>query len=121
MRPKKLKSAYVYLLRSLKDSKFYLGWTTNLSRRLEEHNMGLTRSTKSRRPFEMVHYETYPTPELARKRERTLKRCPRMLYLFKRRALSKREREVVGDPTTSPKKRGLIRILVSEGTKEVVG
>ncbi len=116
-----MKTSFVYLLRSMKDGKFYLGWTTDLKRRLEEHNAGLTRSTKSRRPFELIHYEAHLSPELAKKRERTLKRCPRMLYLFKKRALNKGAKEVVGDPTTSPKKRGFIRTLVSEGTKEVVG
>lgn len=111
--PGKLKPAYVYLLRSLKDGKFYLGWTTNLNRRLEEHNMGLTRSTKSRRPFEFVHYEIYQTPELAKKRERTLKHCPRMLYLFKKRALN--------NPTTSLKKFGQSEGSAPTGAKEVVG
>ena len=108
-----MKTSFVYLLRSMKDGKFYLGWTTDLKRRLEEHNAGLTRSTKSRRPFELIHYEAHLSPELAKKRERTLKRCPRMLYLFKKRALN--------NPTTSTKKRGFIRTLVSEGTEKVVG
>lgn len=106
-----MKTSYVYLLRSIKDGKFYVGWTTDLKRRLEEHNAGLTRSTKSRRPFELIHDETYPSPELAKKRESTLKRCPRILQLFKKRALKRGARgatgdsaisgEVVGGPTTS--------------------
>ena len=91
-----MKTSYVYLLRRMKDGKFYLGWTTDLKRRLEEHNAGFVRSTKPRRPFELVYYETYPSPELAKKRERTLKRCPRMLHLFKKRALNERAKEVVG-------------------------
>lgn len=93
-----MKTSYVYLLRSMKDGKFYLGWTTDLKRRLEEHNNGLTRSTKSRRPFELVDYETYPSPELAKKRERTLKHCPRMLSLFKKRALNKGLRKAAPPP-----------------------
>ena len=86
-----MKTSYVYLLRSIKDGKFYVGWTTDLKRRLEEHNAGLTRSTKSRTPFELIGYETYSSSELAKKRERTLKHCPRMLSLFKKRTLKKFE------------------------------
>lgn len=82
-------ASYVYLLRSIKDGKFYVGWTTDLKRRLDEHDAGLTPSTKYRRPFELVGYETYGSPDLAKKRERTLKRCPRMVYLFKKRILNK--------------------------------
>ena len=91
------KESYVYLLRSLKDRKFYLGWTTDLKRRLSEHNKGLNPSTKSRRPFEMVDYEIYPTKELAKNRERSLKKNPNMLACFKRRVLvGKLQNEVVG-------------------------
>lgn len=90
-----MKTSYVYLSRSMKDGKFYVGWTTDLKRRLEDHNAGLVRSTKSRTPFELMHHETYPSPELAKKRERSLKRCPRMLSLFKKRALNERAKEEV--------------------------
>ena len=96
---------YVYLLRSLKDSKFYLGWTTDIRRRLDEHNAGLIRSTKGRRPFELIHFETYLGPVLAKARERVLKRSPRMLHYFKKRARL---------CSSIPPPRG-------GGTKEVVG
>ena len=107
-----MKTSYVYLLHSIKDGKFYVGWTTDLKRRLEEHNAGFTRSTKSRRPFELIDYEAYPSPELAKKRERTLKHCPRMLNLFKKRALNKDSRKVAGVTPLPP--------LLST-TSEVVG
>ena len=80
-------SAYVYLMRSLKDGKFYLGWTTDLKRRLDAHNRGLNQSTKSRRPFELIYYETYTTSEDAKIRERKLKHNPNMFNQFKKRAL----------------------------------
>lgn len=83
------RTSFVYLFRSLKDGKFYVGWTTDLNRRLEEHNAGLTRSTRNRRPFELVYYETYASPEEAKNRERALKRNPNMLYHFKKRGLNK--------------------------------
>ncbi len=82
-----MNQAYVYLLRSLKDKKFYVGWTTDPIRRLDAHNKGLNRSTKARRPFEMVSYEVYPDAGLAKVRERSLKKNPNMLACFKRRML----------------------------------
>jgi putative endonuclease len=70
--------AYVYLLRSLKDGNAYLGWTTNLKRRLDEHHEGLVASTKGRRPLELVSFEMYASAEQAKTRERSLKRNPNM-------------------------------------------
>lgn len=48
---------YVYVLLSLKDGKFYTGYTENLDRRIEEHTNGVTASTKFRQPFELIYYE----------------------------------------------------------------
>jgi putative endonuclease len=42
---------YVYVLLSLKDNKFYIGYTNGLKRRLKEHNQGKNVSTKLRRPL----------------------------------------------------------------------
>lgn len=75
----------VYLLQSQKDRKYYLGWTNDLLRRLGEHNEGLNPSTKSRRPFRLVGFETYLTHKEAKERERTLKRNPKMYRDFKKR------------------------------------
>jgi putative endonuclease len=41
---------YIYLIKSKKDNKLYIGLTTDLRKRLIEHNQGLTKSTKNRRP-----------------------------------------------------------------------
>lgn len=50
---------YVYILRSLKDNKLYVGKTTDLKRRLSEHNSGRVVSTKNRKPFELIFYEAF--------------------------------------------------------------
>jgi predicted GIY-YIG superfamily endonuclease len=42
---------YVYILRSLKDQGFYYGFTSDLQTKLQCHNEGLVKSTKSRAPF----------------------------------------------------------------------
>jgi len=64
---------YVYVLLSLKDSKFYIGYTDNLDRRINEHNKGLVTSTKYRRPLKLVYYEYGGTKEDAIRREGCLK------------------------------------------------
>jgi putative endonuclease len=64
---------YVYVLKSTKDSKLYVGSTTDLKRRLREHNTGKAPSTSFRRPFELIYYEAYRNIEDARNRERSLK------------------------------------------------
>jgi len=85
----------------MKNGDFYVGWTTDVNRRLKEHNAGLTRSTKFRRPFKLLGYETCPSSEAAKKRERALKHCPRMNALFKKRLLNQEGKEVAG-VTASP-------------------
>ncbi len=48
---------YVYILRSQKDHKFYIGFTQNIEERLKRHNMGKVQSTKHRKPFEIAYSE----------------------------------------------------------------
>lgn len=42
---------YTYELKSLKDNKFYVGYTQNVKLRFEQHNKGLVDSAKGRRPL----------------------------------------------------------------------
>lgn len=64
---------YVYVLKSLKDNDLYIGSTTDLKRRLREHNTGKSFSTSWRGPFELIYYEAYKSLEDARNREKALK------------------------------------------------
>ena len=66
-------SYYVYILKSKKDSKYYIGSTSDVLARLNFHNAGLQRSTKNRIPFEMILSEKYDTKEEALKREKQIK------------------------------------------------
>ena len=63
----------VYVIKSTTRDWFYVGQSNNLPRRLDHHDKGYNRSTKSYRPFELVLTEEFPTRELARKREKELK------------------------------------------------
>ena len=64
----------VYILKSLKDSKYYIGQTDNLSDRINKHNNGQVKSTKNRRPFVLVKEEIFDTRGEARKRENYFKK-----------------------------------------------
>ncbi len=65
---------YFYILHSCADNKFYYGSTSNLKRRLKEHQDGKVASTKSRLPIELIYYEAYRELGLARKRESQVKK-----------------------------------------------
>jgi len=64
---------FVYILKSLRDNKYYIGSTSNVEARLAYHNAGRQRSTKHRIPFELVYKEEYPTKEEALRREKQIK------------------------------------------------
>ena len=69
--------AYVYILRCSDDS-YYVGKTTDLRARLDEHQAGVAaKFTAARRPVEMVYAEEYETLGRAEDRERQLKRWSR--------------------------------------------
>ena len=64
---------YVYIFFSLKDRKFYTGFTTDLKDRLSRHARGEVRSTNSRRPLKLIHYEYFINEDDAKAREVFLK------------------------------------------------
>jgi putative endonuclease len=64
---------YVYILKSNKDLKRYVGLTNNLERRISLHNDGKVQATKNRRPFELIYFEEIEDRIVAVKREKFLK------------------------------------------------
>ena len=64
---------FVYILFSLKDYNFYIGFTKDIENRIKEHNSGRGTSTKYRRPFELIYYEAHYSKADAQKRERYFK------------------------------------------------
>ena len=73
MEPQKPLFYCVYVLLSLKDDNFYVGYTGDLPRRLDEHFQGRNTSTAPRCPFVLVHCEYYLAKVDAERRERYLK------------------------------------------------
>ena len=64
---------YVYVIRSKKTGEHCIGGTTDVNRRLEEHNEGKSYWTKTRTPFELVYSEAYRSLHDAKIREKKLK------------------------------------------------
>ena len=64
---------YIYILKSLKDKRLYIGYTSNLRLRYKEHCDGLVKSTANRKPLELVYYEAYSNKQDAQNREKYLK------------------------------------------------
>jgi len=64
----------VYILKSLKDTKHYIGYTSDLDRRIEDHNRGKSKSVKHRGPFKLIYKECFMTKKEALFRERQIKR-----------------------------------------------
>ncbi len=72
---------YVYILRCA-DGILYTGSTTDIDRRVKEHNAKKGGGcTKGRLPVEFVHKEPYPNRSEAQKREAQIKRWPRQKKL----------------------------------------
>jgi putative endonuclease len=64
---------YVYLIRSDKLEKNYVGHTDDLKKRVNEHKNGESKWTKRADDWRLVYYEAYTSRELATNRESKLK------------------------------------------------
>lgn len=62
---------YVYVLQA-RDKSLYFGYTSNLRRRLREHQTGRSKYTKGM-VWKLVYYESYASESDARKREERIK------------------------------------------------
>ena len=64
---------YTYILQSLKNKSFYIGYTANLKKRFEEHNKGESLASKPFRPYRLIFYEFFINKKDAKNRELYLK------------------------------------------------
>ena len=66
-------SYFVYILRSLRDKKLYVGCSNDLLERFDRHQKGGVTATKSRRPLELIYSQEFDDKTKAFQRERFLK------------------------------------------------
>jgi len=64
---------FVYIIESSKNKRIYTGITSDLSKRLKEHNNGENISTKAYKPWNILYSEEYDSRTKAAKREKYLK------------------------------------------------
>jgi putative endonuclease len=64
---------FVYILKSLKVLRYYIGSSENVARRLSDHNSGKVKSTKAYKPWEVVYLEKFNIKSDAFKREKQIK------------------------------------------------
>ena len=64
---------HTYILKSKNYKRHYIGSTSGLENRLDEHNRGKVKSTKAYKPWEIIYTEVYNTKKEAYKRELEIK------------------------------------------------
>ncbi|MFP4228603.1 MAG: GIY-YIG nuclease family protein [Salinivenus sp.] len=68
---------YVYIV-ECSDGTYYTGYTTDVERRVVEHNNGTgAKYTRGRQPVTLVHVEAYDTQSAAMQREHAIKQLRR--------------------------------------------
>ena len=75
---------FVYILKSEKSGQLYTGSTSDLRKRLSQHNLGQSTWTKGGVPWKLIYYEACLNLEDAQAREKYLKSGPGKAYLKNR-------------------------------------
>jgi putative endonuclease len=87
---------YVYLPHSITDNGFYIGYSTDLRRRLIEHKQGASFATKHRGPWKLIYYEAYIDQRDAQGRESYLKSGAGRRTILRNFRVAEQPRETVG-------------------------
>ena len=73
--------SYCYILYSSKLDKYYVGSTTDIERRLAEHNRGKEKFTSTGLPWVLVYKEAFEVLQQARQRELCIKKMKSRKYI----------------------------------------
>lgn len=65
---------YLYILQSCKNTRFYIGSTTDWARRLGEHNDGRSPYTRATKPWSIRYIKEFEYIKEAKKEEQRLKK-----------------------------------------------
>ena len=69
-----MKFYFVYIIESQENNRKYIGFTSDVFKRLSDHNSGKSKYTKAFVPWKLVYFESYSEELKARKRELQLKK-----------------------------------------------
>jgi len=84
MNPVRANMYYVYVLRSIKNERWYTGYTSDLRKRFAQHQRGESSYTKKHVPYELIYYEACINEGDAMAREKYLKTGMGKRYLKNR-------------------------------------
>jgi putative endonuclease len=73
----------VYILQSKLNGRFYIGHTSNIKKRLLEHNSGLTYSTRNYIPWDLVYKKDFNSKGFAQHIELKIKRMKSRKFIEK--------------------------------------
>lgn len=73
---------FVYILKN-SENKFYVGSTDNIDRRMYQHSIGHTQTTRNMKDFKMVFSQCFSSLAIARTIEQRIKKLKRRDYLDK--------------------------------------
>ena len=74
---------FVYVLHSKKRDRYYIDSTKDIAQRLAQHNAGMTKTTRTLRPWRLVYTEVFETLPEARAREAQIKAWKNRSYMEK--------------------------------------
>jgi putative endonuclease len=74
---------FVYILKSIKTGRYYIGCSWNVQERLVRHNNGYVPATEKFRPYKLVFFQKFANESEARQVEARLKRLKRKDYVKK--------------------------------------
>ena len=80
----RIKMFYTYIIQSLKDKSFYMGSTSDLKKRLTQHNRGQALYSSTKVPFKLVWYGAFNNQSKAKEFEDYLKSSSGFAFRNKR-------------------------------------
>ena len=75
---------FVYILRSKKDKSYYVGLTEDIKSRVKEHNLGLSKYTRTRIPWKLIWFCAFANKNRAAEFEKYLKNGSGIAFMKKR-------------------------------------
>ncbi len=78
-----MKKGFIYILRSLKNNRLYIGSTNDMDRRIHQHEIGNVKTTRNLMPLKLQLFQECDNIRVARKFEQRLKKLKRKDYIEK--------------------------------------
>ena len=71
----------VYIIQSKINGKYYIGYSSDVHKRLSEHNLGKTRSTSPYKPWSLIFVKKFESKRNARQIELKIKKMKSHVFI----------------------------------------